>query len=278
MTNNRNPYIKENGEPALRRSVVAFVDILGYQKMVLEAENTGRSYEFLLTIHRALSESLGHLIGGIGEIDDPFDKDFYRVKIFTDNIIIGYPVFDDAESELGRIFSSLAFFQLSMVNQGFFLRGAISIDNLYIDEHIVYGKGLIDSYLGESKKARDPRIILTETASLAVKQHIEYYAQPSFAPQTKHILLDSDGQFFLNYSHSIFIATPERDPYYDELVAHKKVIEKKLQDFRDQPLLWSKYSWAANYHNYFCDLHDDWILEEIKVDLSKYQMQPRLIF
>ena len=56
------------------------------------------------------------------------------------------------------------------------MRGAISIDNLYIDEHIVYGKGLIDSYLGESQKARDPRIILTETAALAVKQHIKYNA------------------------------------------------------------------------------------------------------
>ena len=145
--------------------------IFCYREMVLKAENTGKSYEFLLAIRKALSDSLGHLTEDIHEEDiyeretsgvdsyftikrksfvvqphikdDFFDKDSYKVKIFTDNIVIGYPVmFDDAESELGRIFFSLAFFQLSMVNQGFFLRGAISIDNLYIDRAYCLWKGV----------------------------------------------------------------------------------------------------------------------------------------
>lgn len=241
-----------------------------YEEDIYERDTHGLDSYF--TIKRNSFVDLPH------NKDDFYDKDSYKVKIITDNIVIGYPVlFDDAESELGRIFFSLAFFQLSMVNQGFFLRGAISIDNLYIDEHIVYGKGLIDSYLGESQKARDPRIILTETASLAVKQHIEYYAQPSFAPQTRDIFLDSDGQYFLNYLDSILVAVPEREPYLEEIQKHKQVIEQKLQEYRNQPLLWSKYAWTANYHNFFCDQHD-YFIEEHKVDLSKYQMQPRLIF
>lgn len=276
MTNNRNPYFRENGEPALRRSVVAFVDILGYKEMVLNAEKAGRSYEFLLNIRRALSESLEHLRRDILENKRFFDKDLYMVKIFTDNIVIGYPVYEDAESGLGDIFYNLAFFQLSMVNRGFFLRGAICIDNLYIDEHIVYGKGLIDSYLGEANKARYPRIILTETATLAVKQHIKYYSQPAFAPHTRDIFLDSDGQYFLNYLESVLEAVPEGEPCYEKVLQHKKAIEEKLQEFRGQPLLWSKYAWTAYYHNFFCDLHN-FFTDEHKVDVSRYQMQPRLI-
>jgi hypothetical protein len=273
MKHNRNPYFNEYGQPELRQSVVAFVDILGYKEMVLEAENIGKPHEFLLTMRNALIESLKHLTE---EENDLFDKDF-KVKIFTDNIVIGYPVkYSDAESELGSIFNNLSFFQLSMVNHGFFLRGAISIDNLFIDDNIVFGKGLIDSYLAENKKARDPRIILTETASLAVKHHLTYYAQPQYAPQTRDLFLDSDGQYFLNYLDSVLIGVPEREPYFNAIMKHKQVIEEKLQEFRNRPLLWSKYAWSANYHNFFCDLHD-YFSEKHKVDLSKYQMQPQLI-
>jgi hypothetical protein len=105
--------------------VVAFVDILGYREMAIKATRDKREHEVLSQLHAALDAGRKWL--------DPdaelpqLPKDIYVIRAFTDNIVIGWPIDDDAESELGSAFSSLSWFQLEMVNAGFFVRGAISI-------------------------------------------------------------------------------------------------------------------------------------------------------
>jgi hypothetical protein len=120
-----NPYYGPNGSLTLRKSVVAFVDILGYREMAIKATRDKREHEVLSQLHAALDAGRKWL--------DPdaelpqLPKDIYVIRAFTDNIVIGWPIDDDAESELGSAFSSLSSFQLEMVNAGFFVRGAISI-------------------------------------------------------------------------------------------------------------------------------------------------------
>jgi len=281
MSDDRNPYLDDDGKPILRRSVVAFIDVLGYEDMVLESETSGHPHDFLVHLRDSLSNAINYLDETIEEnkiILHPklFKKDLYRIRIFTDNIVIGYPVHDDAEAELGRIFSLLAFFQLEMVMQGFFLRGAISVSDLFMDDIVVFGNGLIEAYRGERDNARDPRIILTNSATEAVKQHLTYYANPSHSPQARDLFIDADGQYFLNYLETILIAEDEQGPFYEELNKHKLAVEACLEKYRNRPPIWSKYAWVANYHNYFCG-QSHFFSEEHMVDLSKYQMIPRRI-
>jgi hypothetical protein len=56
------------------------------------------------------------------------------VKGFTDNIVIDYPISQDAEHEMGYTFSTLCFFQLLMITHGFFMRGGNAIGKLYMDD------------------------------------------------------------------------------------------------------------------------------------------------
>lgn len=281
MIDQRNPYLDEATNPLLLRSVVAFIDILGYEELVLEADTSSAPYDFLAHLRDALGSAIGHLDEKLGE-DGPDlvlrlgKKDRYRVRTFTDNIVIGFPVRDDAESELGSVFWRLAFFQLSMVNQGFFLRGGISVGNLFMDERVVFGRGLIEAYRGERERARDPRIILTDSAKAAVKQHLIYYSDPASSPQARELFVDADGQYFLNYLNTILLAENEQGPFYEELEKHKQSVEERLRICKDRPSLWSKYAWVAGYHNFFCDQYS-YFSEEYKVDLSKLQMSPSRI-
>jgi hypothetical protein len=199
-------------------------------------------------------------------------KDPFKIRAFTDNIVIGYPISDDGERELGAIFSDLSSFQLEMVNRGFFIRGAIAVGDLYMDDITVFGQGFLNAYDGESKYARDPRIILTESAQEAVMSHVKYYSNPSYSPQARDLYKDADGQFFLNYLEGVLIAEEELGPYFDVLASHKSVIEAKLNEHRDQPVFWAKYTWAANYHNFFCDQYR-WFSDEHKIDVNQFQMQ-----
>src|SRR5437879_6285601 len=114
------------------------------------------------------------------------------------NIVMGWPIRSDGEAELGSAFSALSWFQFEMVNAGYFIRGAISVGNVYLDDIAVVGGGLIEVYEGESSLARDPRIILTKSAMEAVKEHLNYYGAASgggsHAPQNRELLKDADGQ------------------------------------------------------------------------------------
>lgn len=255
------------------------MDILGYSEMIRQSEATGSQREMLRRLHRALQIGRELLDEGspLPELAALSEKDTQALKAFTDNVVIGWPVRDDAEVELGRAFSKLAFFQFRMVMEGFFVRGAMSVGDAYVDEITVFGSALSEAYVGESSLARDPRIILTASAVSAAKQHLGYYGNPRYAPHTRDVLRDSDGQWFLNYLECVLIAEDEQGPFYGEFEKHKLAVEEKLNEHRRNPPIWSKYAWVAGYHNYFCDMHRRWFSDEHKVNVELFRARPSLI-
>jgi hypothetical protein len=204
-------------------------------------------------------------------------KDFFVLKAYTDNIVIAWPIRDDAEVELGQAITKLMEFQFSMSLKGFFVRGAISLGNAYVDDIAVFGDALTAAYHGETKLARDPRIVLTEKSVAATKRHLDYYGDARFAPQTSDLLCDSDGQWFVNYLEAVMIAVDEVGPFYNEFLEHKTVVEEKLAKYASDPTIFSKYAWVANYHNYFCDLHRKHFSNEHRIDPKLLRAKPKLI-
>lgn len=274
----RNPYLQDGEEPTLVRSVFSFMDVLGYTDLIKSSERDGVELT-LRRIHSALSKGRDWLEekGRSEETRNYFKKDLFALKAFTDNIVIGWPVRNDAESELGGAFFKLAMFQFQMVLDGFFVRGAISVGEAYVDEIVVFGDALIEAYEGELKLARDPRIILTHSAVEAAKQHLGYYPSPHHAPHVSYVLRDSDGQWFLNYLDCVLWAGDEHGPFYDDLLKHKAAVESKLAQYKGSPAIWSKYAWVASYHNYFCDFNARYFGAEHKVDIELFKQSPGLI-
>jgi hypothetical protein len=273
----RNPYIVSGQEPTLHNSVFVFMDILGYSDLMVQAQKNGTQESTLRDLHAALFASRRQLEddGLPPELRNFGEKDFYALKAFTDNIVIGWPVHSDAETEFGSAFMRLAMFQFNMAIKGYFVRGAMAVAPAYIDEIAVFGDALTQAYLGESKQARDPRIILVDSAVAAAKQHLNYYHPPAHAPHVRDILQDSDGQWFLNYLESVLIAEDEHGPFYTEFLQHKAAVELKLAAHKSNPPVWAKYAWVASYHNYFCDLHARHFGEELESTLTSSSLRLR---
>jgi hypothetical protein len=233
------------------------------------------SQALLGRLHKALQSSREHVDPNRFEDAVPRlgEKDFSAFRAFTDNIVIGEPIRGrgDGEVELGSVFRSLSYFQMVMVMEGFFVRGAIAIGQLYMDDIAVYGAGLIEAYEAETTLARDPRIVLAPSAQLAVNRHLEYYGRSSYAPQNRYLLRDSDGQYFVNYLDTLI---PEDGYFYEnQLAAHKARVEEKLALFKSRPSVWVKYLWAANYHNYWCD-QNSCVDDSMKIDTENFQLMP----
>ena len=266
--NDLSPYLSPDSEPATRLSVVAYFDILGYVDEARQSYHNGSSHELLVRLRGALTDGYESLRDNISRERGRVPG--WEVKTFTDNVVIGYPVYEDGEFELGSVLESLGLFQSYLVNEGFFIRGGVSVGHLYMDRDIVFGDGLLEAYEAESKLARDPRIVLADSARSYLLRHLQDYTSPDVAPQNMAVLEDEDGQLFLNYLGSVFMSDP---PSSEWLEQHKASVESKLQAFKGSPSIWSKYAWTARYHNYFCSSYPDF--EEFLIDSHLYMRRMR---
>lgn len=253
MKNNESAFFTPNGKPKLRLSYCAFMDIVGFKEIIQKANTTSKSEAILGRLHKVISIQLGRL-NPTG--DDNFPPDWY-IKVFTDNIIIGQMIqSSDGEPEMGSIINAVVEFQLALALEGFFLRGGISIGEIFIDDRIVFGPALLEAHHIEHCIARDPRIVLSKDVIKLAKTHATLYEEPQTSPQNNEIVFDADGNAFIHYLAYLFDYSDDLQFFadaWDALEIHKNNIESGLKNYRAKPEVWSKYSWLANYHDYCCE-------------------------
>lgn len=229
------------------KSFCAYLDILGFKEKI---ESDDRSYfaKYLQTLNSELQN--------IDKKYDYFDESRRRfeIKIFTDNFVIGQPWGNEhGEIELSYLFDILSLMQLNFAKSDVFIRGAISISDLFMNENVVLGPALIEAYNLESKYALYPRIIISESVNEVIKKHFTYYAEPNHSPQNKILLKDIDGKIFLNYLYCLFYDNGFTiSEIRKELKLHKTIIQDNLTKYENNYKVFDKYAWSANYHNYFC--------------------------
>ncbi len=237
-----------DGKPHVQQSIVAFFDILGFTAEIRRATEEKRVDAYLQKIAGVVKQ-------WYDLIRDEFmtehrSQRFWEVKTFTDNVVIGHPIVRGGESEFGGVMNQVAMLQLGFALEGLFVRGGIAVGDLYMDDDLVFGVGLLDAVASE-KAADVPRVVLNEPATEMVKQHLKSYLYAEDAPQSSDLLRDEDGRLFLNYLGEAWQDHTEQ-PDYSIVDQHRKIVSERLSAFRASPRVWSKYSWVARYHNYAC--------------------------
>lgn len=230
----------KNKKPSLHRSIIAFIDILGFKNLIVN----GDAEQNLEKIYKTYLSSLG-------EIKDSF----VIMKSFSDNILIVYP--EISEEALGNsFFVALADFQTSLFKDGIIVRGAIAVGDIHVGEDIIFGNGLVEAYKLESEKAIVPRIILSKGIIELCQKYHGYYAKED-SPFARVLLGDADGNVFLNYLHNPYLDGGSAEYIFEVnnfLKIHKEIIEKKLEDYSSDIRIFDKYAWLGSYHNKFCEL------------------------
>ncbi len=270
----RNPYEKFGEPPRLKRSVTAYLDILGYRDLIDRAFKEGRAEEELKKLRLALNASYEIFRERSPTISDV--PKVWELRAFTDNIVLGCPLVfgEEAGAEMFHVFFTLAAFQFEMLRRGFFLRGGIAVGDLYMDSEIVFGPALLEAYKAEDCLARDPRIVLAPSAVNQTQIQLARFASVERSPHFRSLLKDADGQIFLDYlEETVLIAVDESGPFFNALTEHKKIVEAKLVEFKKNPRIWSKYAWVANYHNFFCERYSHFN-DSHKIDASKLRAGP----
>ncbi|GAB2750391.1 hypothetical protein GCM10027019_31320 [Melaminivora jejuensis] len=235
------------GKPVHRLSYCAFLDVLGFSERIRTSYKDGTANALLESFHKILAKSIARL-------KENTDESMLYFKSFTDNVVLAHPRFsDDMESEFGFTLWSIREYQFQMALKGFFIRGGLAVDQLFMDGNSVYGMALLTAHDLESKVAVNPIVVLCDNTMKLVDKHIGYYSGEA-APQVRDVLKGPDGRYFLNYLTECIIEGDDRE-YLDakSLRRHKKQVESALKAYASIPTVFSKFAWLAEYHNYFCD-------------------------
>lgn len=215
-------------ELKLHNCIVSFIDILGSTKAIQD-----NAQESLNIVHDAYIESL-----------KLFEKVFTNkrikpmVKIFSDNIVIAA----NRKGESGHgaflaVCMMSAIIHLEFLKRKLLTRGAISTGNFFCDDTMVWGTGLVNSYLLENKVAIYPRIIIDPKLIGELKIAIDGEKYHSH----KWLKQDEDGLFFVHY--------------YNDSVSNKEylklllleIVETKIVEYTDKIEICQKWLWYRSF-------------------------------
>ncbi|RYZ83835.1 MAG: hypothetical protein EOP04_19185, partial [Proteobacteria bacterium] len=189
-------YKTKRGKPKLHPSYVVFADLLGFKQLIL---NTPKSKvpSLLSRLSSALEKANEFLDSGGSEYGPSI------VRYFSDCVSLITPVkaYEDqnAEASYGFTVPSLAWWQTTMVLEGFFVRGGVDFGPVMVDVRSLFGKPHLNAYDLEQCKAVNPRIIVSDEVLRLIAGQLQYYATWSFAGHQTTLLVDSDGLVFINY-------------------------------------------------------------------------------
>lgn len=237
----------EDGKPVHKLSYCAFLDLLGFSSKTKASYKSNTGDQLLQEFYEAFTDQ-------IKRMKKDSENSLLYFKSFSDNVLLAHPRFsNDMESEFGFILWSIKEYQLAMAIKGYFIRGGLSIGQLFVDDDNVYGEALIDAYHLESKVAINPMVVLCDKTMKLVEHHLSYYDE-EWAPQLNDLLVNNDGRYFINYlSECVNDTGSGYELDFESLKAHRDRINEALGEYSNKPTVFSKFKWLSDYHNYFCD-------------------------
>ena len=212
----------------IKKYYIAYFDILGYKDFF--KSNPNKAGELLHILNQAITSSL-EVIKSINEsiLVSQFANMDVEHRIFSDNILLTLEVGVDEEKERTRIY---AFFVMIceiqrsfILEYGLFVRGALTVGELSVNNEYVFGNGLIEAVDMEETTVY-PRIAISNDM-LALLEVKASYTNEEYE---KAIMLEKQ------YNDSVDISLQDRD-FLSKIqkLAFRYYFEKMLFNFLIYP-------------------------------------------
>lgn len=219
--------------------LICFIDILGFR------DHIGNTVD---AFNKDNEKEIDKLIEALNCIQRllKFDyAEFSKTKTitqFSDSVVISFDYTEESE-----IFFTLKDIQTVVINlalRGILCRGGITKGKIYHNKDLVFGPGMNDAYILESKAANYPRIILSEEIiKLAIKYKAAHHRKDQEQRMMEDFLgKDSDGMYYIDYVGKAQgeMDDPEADyPMYLQKIS--EIIKKGINN--KKPDIQVKYNW-----------------------------------
>lgn len=250
--------------------LVAFLDILGFSRMVLDGKDD--DVEFLLNlIPDMMRTHKGSVL-----------RDDLQVTIVSDSIILSVKATpENLIKDLFNICVIVGRIQHELALNGCYMRGGISVGKMVHDSknNLIVGPAYINAYLLESQKSIVPRVIIgKEVVDFYGKNYDQlcellndettqsYYKGNLIA---KHEMESAawavDSEIFIDYASTF--AGREKAGFRGTITTFMRQIEEALL----RGVAVDKYQWLAHYALSTIESPSDWIDKEVQACCDRIQ-------
>jgi len=221
------PFFGPDGGARLIDCAFLFVDVLGVRAMSRAPDADRHLLRLQQTVRDRLRDYLGETA--------PWPAAF-----FSDTLVLASSAAESAAAAVDDLAFQAAWLQFALIEEGLFLRGALVLGPIHVDE-ILFGPALVEAYELESAHAVHPRVVLSERA--AASQQAEVTARAALATA---LLRDDDGFAFVDYLSVVLDRPGDPRPAVER---HRDAVVRGLAEHRTKRRQWEKYRWVAEYHN-----------------------------
>ena len=220
---------------------VAFLDILGFKNLVndpnISCQDILDTYKFVGYRHR---EFFGKKY--------KYLRDSIKMKIMSDSICLYIEV--DTPNALFLLIAYCVTFQRDLLvrDPSVFIRGGITMGEMYVEEDVMYGPALTEAYLLEEKNAKVPRIIIRKSTVDYGMNQCDTHAQAGI---TAGIFRDDDAFYAINYFDYLTFRTSQ-----EVINRIKETISDKLDTTIDESIR-QKYLYVdKNLNRYTSEIEE----------------------
>jgi hypothetical protein len=232
-----------------RKSIVTFLDILGFKETVLSKPAD--------EVHDRLTRLSSH-----AKPDKRNAKQFaMKFVTFSDCTVRSVPIEtkNNIDYPLGLLFfeiMNLYFAQVGLLQDGYFIRGALTIGDIHVDRQTIFGPAMAKAYGLEQEFAVYPRIIIdpivfTEITTNPLLIHEDHDLKTEKNYYRHFLTRDADGLYFVDYLRASLTEFEDNNEIFDFFQQHKQLIVEAASTQDTLSEIAAKYLWLANYHNNF---------------------------
>lgn len=253
-----------------QRSLIVFIDILGFKEIVKQSEVDLSKIELLFSVLQYLKDwekPDKWNLDLIGIEEDAKKKGVHNFDIigktkstsFSDSIVITVKVDNNTNEMTSTLIANLSYIGALLLEKGILLRGGMTIGNIiHTGNGTVFGQGLIDAYHLESKSAKYPRVILSDKLIKELNYPLE--TKRKRYPYHQYIERFEDG--CVGFHQMIYYQVMDS---WVEITSNKmksslndvrKVIIDGLDTSFENPDVFYKYKWLMNQYNKLIILSD----------------------
>jgi hypothetical protein len=229
----------------------AFVDILGFSELIRRISSGGMT-------PKALEQLLSIVHAPPSEYQvDLFEASDLRCQSISDAVCLSAAC---SEAGLAHLVYSLDQLTMRLLEEGFFVRGAIVKGRLFHDDRMVFGEALVSAYRLESEVARYPRVMIERSVSSDIQAFFRLHSNKTTFAMNEVQFLEclrqaDDGPYYLNVLREVWFALGAGSLLDDRSVAlarYNRMAEKIQERFSesvDNPRHFEKVQWFAKYWN-----------------------------
>ena len=244
-------------------SLIAFIDILGFKEIVKQSEKDSSKIELIYSVLEYLKdwESTEKWDLKFVEIEesaqykgiDNFDlRGKTNTTSFSDSIVVSTKIDNNINEMASTLIVNLAYIGTVLLEKGILFRGGLTIGNIiHFDNGTVFGQGLIDAYMLESKSAKYPRIVLSDKLLNELNCPVEL--KKNSYPYHQYLERFEDG--CVGFHQLIYYQVIEswtkmtHELLTESLNKVRKVIVSGLDSSFERPEVFEKYKWLKDQYN-----------------------------